>query len=367
MNDNSGIAGFSADTEILTRHLGWITFDRLTYADEVATRNPETKALEWQRPTARYAVPFKGALWRFASRAVDMLVAPGHPMLINPDQKPVKASRPDWTSADRFVPARKVAARVQQSGQNAMMGIPALSTWDAPDLDVFQFPPGARVHRREPMLPGDDFAAFMGMYLAEGCATPIGGGRRVILIAQQRKSKGFADYQALLVRTLGSSPVHGGGVFRLTWQALSDYLAPFGYAHEKWIPAEILDLSRRQLEIFWHFYMLGDGYKRSDDGREGIVTTSPRVADGMQEIVQKLGFSAAITTVQPTRDITWPDGRVTPAYRVRRVYVIKPRTSRVHKATRAASVEYDGIVHSVSVPNGVIYTRRNLRPAWAGA
>ena len=35
MDDNSDVAGFSADTEILTRGQGWITFDRLTCLDEV--------------------------------------------------------------------------------------------------------------------------------------------------------------------------------------------------------------------------------------------------------------------------------------------------------------------------------------------
>lgn len=364
---HDGNSGFSADTEVLTRRQGWITFDRLTYFDEVATRTVDG-TFEWRHPQGIGSRKFSGEMWHLTARCVDLLVAPGQLLLVNQDQHPRKGSRPGWRSPDRVRGVSELAERVQRQGLVAMVGLPALSTWDAPDLQAFRLPETGRIHRRRPVLSGDHFAAFMGMYLAEGCVVRISHGplpRRIVLISQQPFSKGYGAYRALLHQILGVYPVHNGGSFRFGWQALSDYLVQFGHAPDKFVPPEILDMPPRQLVIFWYYYMLGDGYTRSDDGRDGIVTTSREMADDLQEIVQKTGRSAAVCSHEPTREAVWADGHVTPPDHCRTVHVVKPRTSRVHRATNAALVSYRGSVHGLDIANGVVYVRRNDKPTWA--
>ncbi len=74
-------SGFSADTEILTRRGGWLTFDRLTYADEVATRSPDGR-FEWRFPRRIIREHYDGEMVEFLNNSVDLLLAPVHPLLV---------------------------------------------------------------------------------------------------------------------------------------------------------------------------------------------------------------------------------------------------------------------------------------------
>ena len=72
--------GYSRDTEILTRN-GWELFSKLTDEEEVATRS-EHGVFEWQLPSARLEYPFDGEMVEFSNKSVDLLVTPGHRMLV---------------------------------------------------------------------------------------------------------------------------------------------------------------------------------------------------------------------------------------------------------------------------------------------
>ena len=71
---------YSNDTEILTRN-GWKLFSKLTDEDEVATRS-ESGLFQWQKPSARLEHLFDGEMIEFSSKSVELLVTPGHRMLV---------------------------------------------------------------------------------------------------------------------------------------------------------------------------------------------------------------------------------------------------------------------------------------------
>ena len=76
----TGLRGYSADTEILTRR-GWKLFPELDDCDQVATRSPGG-LFEWQRPMTRESSRRHGPMVEFRTKVVDLLVTPDHPMLV---------------------------------------------------------------------------------------------------------------------------------------------------------------------------------------------------------------------------------------------------------------------------------------------
>jgi hypothetical protein len=232
------------------------------------------------------------------------------------------------------------------------------SSWEAPDLERFDLATNGHTNSMPFACTGDDFAAFMGMYLSEGCYT---NGDQVA-ITQVPKSKGFVPFRELLERIFGRKVCHTGQSFIIGRKVLHDYLAQFGKSHEKHVPEIIKGMSARQLAIFWLFYMLGDGHYGVT---ETITTVSPRMADDLQEVAQKMGFSASIRSEHDTTDTVMANGHVIKAANKRRRYVIALSRS-TYRTYSVEKFDYDGDVFCVSVPNEVLYVRRNGKPAWCG-
>ena len=351
-------ACYSADTEVLTED-GWKTFDQVDLTvDRFATRNQKTHAFEWQEATyfheADWDSAVNGPCYAFTSRTLDLLVTPNHRMLVNSLPRALGGSR-HTPRGEHFVRAEDL----YRHGTKAQ-AIPAVSEWDAPDLTSFELPASGRTTSMPFSCTGDQFAAFMGMWLAEGSR----GGADQVVITQMPYSKGYVPFRALLADIFGRAVCHTGKDFVIGRKSLHDYLAQFGHAADKFVPALLKNASRRQLEIFWRYYMLGDGHYAAD-GREGINTVSRRMADDLQEIAQKIGYSASVTVAISTTDSVFADGRVIRAENKRPRYTIRLRSTREQRYD-VAPVDYVGKVYCVSVPNEVLYVRRNGQPAWCG-
>jgi hypothetical protein len=356
---------YSDDTEVLTRR-GWLKFFEANIkTDWFATRNPKTKEFEWQQATYYHRAPFKGEMCHFRSRSMDVLVTPNHRMVIEGLPRALGGSR-HRERGEVIV----TAGELSELGEGRLgRRIPMTSRWEAADLDRFELPGGCGCTRclagdarhttaMSFACSGDDFAAFMGMYLSEGCFT---GGDQVA-ITQDPKSKGFLPFRELLERIFGRKVCHTGKSFIVGRKVLHDYLAQFGKAHEKYVPEIVKGMSARQLGIFWRFYMLGDGHYGVT---ETISTVSPHMADDLQEIAQKIGRSASVRSGQDTADTVMPGGRVIKAVNKRRRYTVALSRSE-YRTWQVERVPYDGVVFCVSVPNEVLYVRRNGKPAWCG-
>jgi 8-oxo-dGTP pyrophosphatase MutT (NUDIX family) len=349
---------YSADTEVLTER-GWIRFaDADLATDRFATRDRKTHAFEWQPATASHEADWdasRGDVYHFTSTSLDLLVTPNHRMLVTSLPRSLGGSR--HASGETFVRAEDLAGAIDGSSDKVM--IPATSTWDAPDLATFRIPStySGRAARSFTTLTGDDFAAFMGMYLSEGSRN----GKSAIHITQMESSKGYGPFGDLLTRILGRTPHRTNGVgWAFTNAGLSTYLEQFGHAPDKFIPREILDMSARQLEIFWRFYMLGDGCRSG--GRQVIVTSSRRMADGLQEVAQKLGYSASVSRSSRRPSSTYRGATIT-ATHDRYTVRLRPATAQMF---HVAPQSYVGKVYCVSVPNETLYVRRNGKAAWCG-
>lgn len=349
--------GYSHDTEILTRHSGWVTFDQLRYLDEVATRSPGA-FFEWQHVRRIQWKPYEGFMMWFHGRSLDLLVTPDHPMLYVLDPRSAERIDAAGTLLSR-------ATRLKCRPRSAAF-LPATSCWVAPDLAEYIFP-GVRRGKTGPKpleirMSGDQYAAFMGMYIAEGCVVRTNNAWGID-ICQMVGGKGYEEYRALLIEIIGREPGRCGGQWRWYSRALYEYFKPLGKALTKWLPAAVMDLSRRQLEIFWLYYFLGDGnYERHASSRgiadQQVVATGSRILAGqLQEIIQKLGYAGSMREYRHRNNaLVNATGSV---YKIRRRTTLFPSCA-VNK------IPYSGMVGTVGVPNGVVYVRRDGKPAWSG-
>ena len=353
---------YTPDMEILTES-GWKLFQDVNIGtDMFATRNPETKAFEWQKATyfheADWDSDTMGDLYHFTSHALDLLVTPNHRMLISSLPRSLGGSR-HRGRGEVILSAKELAEGMKNHTSTSGVSIPATSQWLAPDVPEIVLPTYSK-RSRDAVFSGDDFAAFMGMYLAEGST----GSRDEVCISQRTKSKGYKPFQELLMRVCGKEPCYTGMLWTFKHKTLHEYLKALGLAHEKYVPDLILNMSRRQLTIFWHYYVLGDGSIDKQSGHETITTVSKEMADDLQEVVQKMGFAASVRVKYAKYDVPFGD-IIVKKENIRPSYIIKKRTSS-HSLFNIKRLPYNGKVYCVSVPNEVIYVRRNGRPAWCG-
>lgn len=352
------IQGYSADTEVLTRR-GWLTFDQVSMDDEIATRSPE-KRFEWQRARTVTWAPYSGSMIGLHSRSLDILVTPHLQVLWCPDGAAF--------NRERVGEAWRFTGRAERTPRKRAIGrIPMVSEWDAPDVDEKVFAGIKRAaHGPKPLtirMTGDQFAAFMGMYAAEGCVVKAENSWGVD-ICQMAAGKGYEEYRALLTEIVGQEPGRAGEQWRLYSRALYEYFAPFGKALDKWLPREVLDMSRRQLEIFWRYYFLGDGtyekhvHKRTPDAQV-VATASPQMAGQLQEVAQKIGYPCSVRKYKSRANaLVRTEGTI---------YKLRVRTTIYPAFQVVAEAPYAGMVGCVRVANGIIYVRRDGKPAWCGA
>jgi hypothetical protein len=167
------------------------------------------------------------------------------------------------------------------------------------------------------------------------------------------------------------------GTLRVRDYQMFHYLKKFGKCNEKFVPNEIKVLSKENLELFLEYYIKGDGhiYRRNGKGLSA-TTTSIRLRDDLQEIALKMGISAyyklgrkkgttlrglsGCRKIYKQREDAWV------VYFIRKnLHTVLPST--IQKYNHIESwVDFEGSVFCVTVPNHVIYVRRNGIPIWCG-
>ncbi len=358
VKDTSNAWGLCYDdeTEILTKTRGFVKFVDLDPSDLVATRNKD-KEFEWQSP-AKYTIePYSGAMYHFKSRSMDLCVTPNHRMLVGILNGTKK------TRAERVMLAEELA-----DGLNHERKIPVTSLWKttSPELGTVVFEKSAMKPSKDIVLSGDDYCALLGAYLAEGNLHSNSG----IEIAQRKASKGYSAYKELFDRI---GVPHDGKRWRIYGQTLRDHFKQFGHAADKYIPIKIKDLPVRQLKIVWDFFVLGDGNikknpnvsgrgkRGSDNDVTHITTVSRRLADDLVEVGQKLGWSVSVS-ISPACVRYFKGRKPSPC---QQSYKLCCRYSD-YMAVKVREVTYTGNIYCVTVPNGIVYVRRNGKPSWCG-
>jgi len=341
-----GVRGcFSDDTEILTKK-GWKLFKDLSKEDEIVTLNENGFIIEYQKLTEIIKEKYIGELIKFNNTKIDLLVTPNHKMYVR--QRDSKKS----ALIEAFESIRWDRAELLKSG-----------SWTGEEKEYFYLPlvKNAKTKQWE-KIKMDIWLEFFGYFITEGC-TYLNKGRSVInnkiyekkictvLISQSKKNSKKRNKIKKCLKKLGFKFYEENAQFRILSKQLYTYLQKFGKSQDRYISRELLMLPKRQLRILFDAMMLGDG---SSDGRK-FYSSSKRLLDNMQEMLLKLGMAGSISIKDKIRNTKMvfilTDNRkdfLTPLYPKRTIE------------------KYNGFVYCVTVPNHIIYVRRNGKALWCG-
>lgn len=351
---------YSDDTEVLTNQ-GWKFFNDLNGTETICTLNPETRQIEYHAPSKYISYQYSGKMVGISSpkKTLELLVTPNHSVWGSERVKtnPIKEFRADSIPSKLLIPRTGEWAGVEQDTftipayhveWHSGKGVGIDKEYDNPAVDV----------------PMDDWLRFLAIYLGDGSCSKYS-----VCVTQFDK---VAEYEKIISK-LPFNYSRADKGFNIYSVQLRAYLKQFGVCDQKFVPDYVKQLSPRQIKVFLDAYILGDGEKR-ESGSKRIFTTSPQLADDMQELFLKSGSVADIHIKKVKGSTMTCAGR---SYvRKRDSYVISERATfdtcwvegqaSCRSSKYISEHDYDGWVYDVEVPNHILYVRRNGKPCFSG-
>ena len=378
LHNVSRVCCYDDETEVLTTE-GWKPWPKVDGSEVFGTLNPVTGELEYQQATEVFHADYKGPMYRVRSEQVDLLVTPNHRMWVQRcDTQAAKrgeqgfAIEPAENILHKRVKYQKCARWLGHSPDRVV--IPATHR----TYQIHHGSPPSTRHYPAVSFPLEPFARFLGYYLAEGCVN----GHNICL-AQNRGP--ILDRMAETIRAMGLSaylPATGNGAVRTQCLPLRDMLALLGHSYEKRVPAIVGAWAPPAIRIFLEAMIEGDGNVHPTNGHRVIYTASRDMADDLQVLAIKAGWSANIRVDDRTGlERTMPNGqrfrnlrpcyivsilkrRLTPLVNNNRHVV--PDRYKNDDGNNDAMISYEGSVHCVKVPSGLLFVRRNGLPVVSG-
>ncbi len=339
---------FSSDTDLLTEN-GWKPIDEVSKSDNMATLD-KAHRLVFQHPTDIWEYEHEGDMLHIHSRFLDQLVTPNHRLYVQRD------GRYDWELID--------ADNAPKSARHM-----AHAEWDAPDIDTFTIPGATQrngIVQPDVTVDADAWATFLGWYLSEGNAYRRKSGTFQAEVVITQKTGPTADMIRDCLAKLPWNVYERANDrdirrFVITDLSLYEHLHPLGKAVVKTVPRYVMDWSPRQIGLLLDSYALGDGAKSGGEmvgdygpyaSTDRILTASEEMADNLMELVLRAGYRPQ----KHWQNSQFGDG-------VWRITIGKPfnMMAKLHDV-----VDYEGTIHCVTVPNGVVYQRRNGKACWSG-
>lgn len=329
------------DTEILTEN-GWKLFKDLIPNEKVATRD-KNGCLVYQYPTEYIEENYDGDIFLFENRSVSFGVSPNHNF--------VHIRQCDYRDKKDDV----CLSRFSRLPENIF--IPKSIKWNGIYKDEILIPSQSKhpKHKKIGKLPMNEFLAFLGLWLAEGC---ISKSHYQVIIDQNKKKewklKEIFDNIGLKYHKWDT----GQNRIRYAIQSIDLYyfFKKFGKSDKKYIPNWVFKLPKEQLNILFDNLMFGDGtdYRITKNNTSHYDTVSKRLADDFQRLIFHLGLVGNVKGPYKT------NGK--PCYRIN---IWKSKIAAINKEGIKKS-HYKGKIYCVNVPNHIIYVRRNGRPMWTG-
>ena len=350
------------ETQIMTTS-GWKNFDDLKMTDRVFTLNVNTNELCEQEILHITNKHYTGKMLHFKNAAsLDMMVTPDHKVLLFD-----RNGNPTYMTAQSVYDLYK-----EKSSWLSHASLRFNSTWHGKTPDVYTVP------NTDLTLHPDIWAAFLGIYLTEGCADGTKRGYNTSNRVQITQKKQNTIH--LIRDLLKDMPVDwkeyvrsdGETVdFVCNHSGLHAYLYGLGESSSKTIPDEIKTWSAASLEILLTWMLLGDGRNRVVRGNlvRELYTTSDSLANDTCELFLKLGRGSNARSYQQ-KDREIEPGRMILSENSKPMWIISENKSlNIGLDLRFLEVEeadYDGKVFCVTTPNGNWLAKRQGKMFWTG-
>lgn len=352
---NNNFACHDSETELLTRR-GWVRYDDIKSGDVAATMNPESRRFEWQQVQAVHVHDYDGEMIRVAGRDVDLLVTPNHRMFTTRHRSERRDGRMVRVGLHPFGFKRADELRVGDvlplcTGPVGAVPIECFELPGVPHdrkyLDVASHP-GSR------MIPMNQFLSFIGWFVSEGWTVSRGRNRMCYTVGVSQTTASVAECESIrsATRTLGGLAVcewdepSGMTTWQITDKSLWTWLRlNCGHgSYSKRLPDFVFDLPASQQRVVLDALLLGDG-SHHGNGSAHYFTVSRALADQVQAVSLACGHIAHVE--RPMRNGVIP------------VSIRRPDRAIKIGPNHLGRDHYRGVVWCVTVPNGLIVTRRN--------
>ena len=362
---------YTPDTEVLTDK-GWKLFTELNKTEKIASLNPKTKELEYQKPHEYVNQHFEGKLCHLKGSFADIKITPTHKLYTQVGHRPVKKEYVLAEAKDVFGRPKKFYRGCKWRGRTPKYFI-------LPEVE------NKTGDGKEKKIPIKTWIRFMAWYLSEGhCVWTNKDGKPIycVTISQSSKSPYYNDLAEVMdlmpfIASRSKDSKRVGG-FHIANKQLCAYLRQFGKAKEKHIPIFIKGLSKNLLRLFIETYAYGDGRREKENWAVHIFTSSNKMKDDFQEIALKADYGCTVgwrkgsekfikgvkTKSTGTWDVTISKRTEFLMNNKRNQY--DARTQNRTTGSIEEWIDYKGNVVCVEVPNHVIFIRRNGKSFWCG-
>lgn len=341
-------------TEVLT-YFGWKLFKDLTEEDSLASVDPFSKKLIYEKPTRLIRYEYDGPMHYGLHQRVDFAVTPDHNMLVRKWDQSARTLSDDYT----FVAIKDIGwASGLMTGVVYSSGSSETATFNIKSV-AERTDPGKRslMFRPPKDLPMDAWCQLLGLYLAEG--TMIKKYKFQIAAVKEREK----SYTRDLLTKLGINACELKDRFTFQDKQLHAAFCELGLdgvkAPYKFVPEFVfhLDASHMKDVLLGHF--MGDGCE--NEGTRSHYTSSKQLADDLQRLILLSGGWSNIGERPPRESVI--RGRVIkgrfPEYRVGQWASSRLSLDRMD----CISIEdYKGEVFCAEVPTyHTLITRRNKK------
>lgn len=261
--------------EVLTKE-GWKDIKEVVVGEMVATMD-DGERLVFSPIDHLCRHSYTGEMHSFKSTTATIECTPYHTLYRRTETK-----TPDGRTFHAPSPIR------MQDVSGTTRVIRSIKHWEGTSIASFQVVPynTRKTRLKQPStVNGNDYCELMGWFLSEGCTLD----RDKEFGISQTKPLNRIIIKNLLDRC-GFSYRETPTAFSVSSPAWWSYLRQFGKCRDKFIPESLKQASSEQLSILLKSLMLGDGHDKT------YYTISKRLADDVQEIGLKLGYSPALSS-----------------------------------------------------------------------
>ncbi len=353
-------------TEVLTNQ-GWRLFADLSENDLMATLSKEG-FVEYQKPIKLIQKEYDGVLLTHENKSLNFSVTPNHRMLVDHAEK-----------HRRTIPFFVPAADLTRIRQRVIPKTASLSRTGTGETFILPTPENKehdKITRRPLPLKGvaiEDFAAFIGFWLAEGEKIRIGdGGTGFGVAVYQSKPRGIEWLESLLLRLDWPYVKRGGSKRAFAWEIqsweLREYLVKLqdGELH---LPQGVLtQWPQSALESLLEGLLVGDGnWSEKNQRYTGFFNTSRRLIDEVQGLLTHVGLTGNIIRTHKAGRVNYLNGRKIEAKKDCYRLTISARSDVGYLQTKEIYERpYVGKVYCAVVPNQTLFVRRKGVSMWCG-
>jgi len=369
-------ACYTPDHEVLTED-GWRPIGDVTTSDEVVTLDPKTEEIQYQAPTDTHQCRHEGELYRVESQQIDLKVTPDHKMYVNPRNPMVNGKE---YAGHRLMRADAIAGKRLRYKTDGFWTGTSSSTVQLDALDVGTGKGSNNQvlssYATKTKVPTNDLFELTGLVVSDGFTRVVDSGNyRIEIVQCPNAHPNVYKRIPVLFRSCGASvytrPDRVIGVNKQLFSFMDENV-PSGAAN-KLVPRWMLRYDTPHLKALLEGLMAGDGHKTST-GVLAYTSTSKGLCGGVQELALKTGNAARVFQQCEAGTSTF-NGRKIDQKACYKTHVrtkrLTPTINHSHVSEQDAQteewVEYSGTVYGCTVPNGVIYVRRNGKPCWCGS